>query len=227
MSSAAAAASRAFGIDRGLPFPLPDVAEADVIVLAGSNAAETMPPFTRWLADQEAGGGALIVIDPRRTPTARRAALHLQVTPGTDPALALRRAAGRGGVLAGAGGADNRGDRRRAACRGPVARGRPAGDGAHRTRCRTAQQGVDTVSAFINLALAFGLPGTPGRGYGCLTGQGNGQGGREHGQKADQLRARALLAMGSNVAVSSPGAGWIGRRADRPPAGRSGLPRGL
>src|SRR5579862_96921 len=40
MSSAAAAASRSFGIDRGLPFPLPDVAEADVIVLAGSNAAE-------------------------------------------------------------------------------------------------------------------------------------------------------------------------------------------
>jgi assimilatory nitrate reductase catalytic subunit len=47
--------------------------------------------------------------------------------------------------------------------------------------------GVDTVSAFINLALALGLPGTEGGGYGCLTGQGNGQGGREHGQKADQL----------------------------------------
>ena len=39
----------------------------------------------------------------------------------------------------------------------------------------------------INLALALGLPGRPGSGYGCLTGQGNGQGGREHGQKADQL----------------------------------------
>jgi assimilatory nitrate reductase catalytic subunit len=37
------------------------------------------------------------------------------------------------------------------------------------------------------LALALGLPGRPGSGYGCLTGQGNGQGGREHGQKADQL----------------------------------------
>jgi assimilatory nitrate reductase catalytic subunit len=47
MSSAAAAATRAFGIDRGLPFPLPDLAAADVILLAGSNAAETMPPFTR------------------------------------------------------------------------------------------------------------------------------------------------------------------------------------
>jgi assimilatory nitrate reductase catalytic subunit len=47
--------------------------------------------------------------------------------------------------------------------------------------------GTDTVSAWINLALTLGLPGTPGSGYGCLTGQGNGQGGREHGQKADQL----------------------------------------
>ena len=41
--------------------------------------------------------------------------------------------------------------------------------------------------AFINLALALGLPGRRNSGYGCLTGQGNGQGGREHGQKADQL----------------------------------------
>src|SRR5206468_1845464 len=48
-------------------------------------------------------------------------------------------------------------------------------------------KGTDTVSAFINLALALGLPGRPGSGYGCVTGQGNGQGGREHGQKADQL----------------------------------------
>jgi assimilatory nitrate reductase catalytic subunit len=47
--------------------------------------------------------------------------------------------------------------------------------------------GTDTVTAFINLALALGLPGRPGSGFGCLTGQGNGQGGREHGQKADQL----------------------------------------
>ena len=42
-------------------------------------------------------------------------------------------------------------------------------------------------TAAINLALALGLPGRPGSGYGTLTGQGNGQGGREHGQKADQL----------------------------------------
>ena len=47
--------------------------------------------------------------------------------------------------------------------------------------------GTDTAQAFINLALALGLPGGTGSGYGTITGQGNGQGGREHGQKADQL----------------------------------------
>src|SRR5690349_23004875 len=47
--------------------------------------------------------------------------------------------------------------------------------------------GTDTAQAFINLALALGLVGRPGSGYGTITGQGNGQGGREHGQKADQL----------------------------------------
>ena len=35
--------------------------------------------------------------------------------------------------------------------------------------------------------------GTPGAGYGCLTGQGNGQGGREHGQKADQLPGYRMI----------------------------------
>ncbi len=48
-------------------------------------------------------------------------------------------------------------------------------------------KGVDTVLAWINLALGLGKAGKEGCGYGCLTGQGNGQGGREHGQKADQL----------------------------------------
>ena len=47
--------------------------------------------------------------------------------------------------------------------------------------------GVNNVLAFINLTLALGKAGKPFCGYGCLTGQGNGQGGREHGQKADQL----------------------------------------
>ena len=47
--------------------------------------------------------------------------------------------------------------------------------------------GVNNVLALINLTLALGKAGESYCGYGCLTGQGNGQGGREHGQKADQL----------------------------------------
>ena len=43
------------------------------------------------------------------------------------------------------------------------------------------------MGAWINFCLATGRAGRPLSGYGCLTGQGNGQGGREHGQKADQL----------------------------------------
>ena len=41
--------------------------------------------------------------------------------------------------------------------------------------------------------LALGKVGKPASGYGCLTGQGNGQGGREHGQKADQLPGYRLI----------------------------------
>ncbi|MBZ0306903.1 MAG: molybdopterin oxidoreductase family protein, partial [Anaerolineae bacterium] len=43
------------------------------------------------------------------------------------------------------------------------------------------------VLGAINIVLASGRIGRPNCGYGTITGQGNGQGGREHGQKADQL----------------------------------------
>src|SRR4051794_14895568 len=197
MSSAAAAGIRSFGIDRGLPFPLPAPAEAAAILLGGSNPAETMPPFTRWLSAQEERGGSLIVVDPRFTPTARRATLHLQITPGTDLALAN----GLLHLVIAAGHVDVDYVRERTTGFDAVARvvasywperveritgvsvahQRAAVDllvAAERAVVLTARgaeqhsKGVDTVSALINLALALGLPGTPGSGYGCLTGQG-------------------------------------------------------
>src|SRR5205085_10266779 len=88
MSSAAAGQNRAFGLDRGLPFPVADVAHAEVVLLVGSNAADTLPPIMQWFERQKAAGGKLIVADPRRTATARAAALHLALTPGSDLALA-------------------------------------------------------------------------------------------------------------------------------------------
>ncbi|MQA27920.1 MAG: molybdopterin-dependent oxidoreductase, partial [Micromonosporaceae bacterium] len=207
MSSAAAASIRAFGVDRGLPFPLADVAAADAVLLAGGNLAETMPPIMRYFRPE-----TLMVADPRRTPTVAQASLHLPVTPGTDLALALgllhiaiveglvdesyvdQRTAGYDGARAAAMACwPERVERITGV---PVAQQRETVErlaGANRAMILTARgaeqhsKGTDTATAFINLALALGLPGRPGSGYGTVTGQGNGQGGREHGQKADQL----------------------------------------
>ncbi|MCS7270905.1 MAG: molybdopterin-dependent oxidoreductase, partial [Gemmataceae bacterium] len=88
MSSAAAASLRAFGIDRGLPFPISDIPLARTILLVGGNPFETLPPMAYWFEQQRRNGGRLIVADPRRSATARTADLHLPVTPGSDLALA-------------------------------------------------------------------------------------------------------------------------------------------
>ena len=48
-------------------------------------------------------------------------------------------------------------------------------------------KGMENVLAAINLGLATGKYGKPGCGVTTITGQGNGQGGREHGHKCDQL----------------------------------------
>ncbi|TDC11606.1 molybdopterin oxidoreductase family protein [Actinomadura bangladeshensis] len=212
MASAAAASGRAFGMDRGLPGPVTDLAASGAVLLVGGNPAETMPPFMRHLAEMRDGGGALIVVDPRRTATARQADLHLQPVPGTDLALAngllhlalaegladeryiAARTTGFGAVRTVANAYWP--DRVERITGVPVPAMREAvrllarAGRAHVLTGRGGEQhadGTDTVSAFINLALALGLPGREGSGYGCLTGQGNGQGGREHGQKADQL----------------------------------------
>jgi assimilatory nitrate reductase catalytic subunit len=212
MSSAAGAANRAFGLDRGMPFPLSDIAEADVVVLVGSNPADTMPPAMQYFDEGRARGAQHVVVDPRRTSTAQNAALHLQPLPGTDLALAngllhialaeglvdeayvAARTTGFDDVRAGVGAYWP--DRVERLTGVPVADQRRtvfalarAGKAIILT-ARGAEQhrsGTDTAQAWINLALALGLPGRPGSGWGTVTGQGNGQGGREHGQKADQL----------------------------------------
>ena len=221
MSSAAAGGIRAFGVDRGLPFPLDDLGGAQSILLVGSNIAETMPPAVAHLAGARRAGG-LIVVDPRRTPTAllteQGGGIHLQPTPGTDLALLLgllhvvvhenladgdflrKRTTGYDGVVANVTAwwperteavtgvpAELIREAARVLARGASVHG---GHGAYVLTGRGAEQhvkGTDTVTAAINLSLALGLPGRTGSGYGCITGQGNGQGGREHGQKADQL----------------------------------------
>ena len=71
--SSAAASIKAFGIDRGLPFPVEDIAGAEAILLVGSNASETMPPIMQYFEAQRSNGGRLIVADLRLTATAQRA----------------------------------------------------------------------------------------------------------------------------------------------------------
>ena len=219
MSSAAAAGMRSFGLDRGLPFPLSDLSDAEAILVLGGNVAETMPPFVQHLTTAADAGG-LVVADPRRTPTVQRAlaggGLHLQLTPGTDLALALgllhvavvdgwldqdyvdSRTSGFEQAWAAAAqwwpertervtGVGVQQLRQTVALLGAARRD---DRGSYILTARGAEQhskGTDTVSAVIGLALALGLPGRLGSGYGAITGQGNGQGGREHGQKADQL----------------------------------------
>jgi assimilatory nitrate reductase catalytic subunit len=218
MASAAAGQNRAFGIDRGLPFPVSDIAATKTLVLWGSNCAETMPPILQWVDEQRARGGQLVVVDPRRTDTAQLAALHLQLTPGTDLALAngllhiatqqswidedyiARRTEGWDEV------------RRSVLSYEPsyVERltGVPIEQQVRAVRLlaespssmilsgrgpEQQSKGTDTVLALIHLMLALGKVGRPASGFGTLTGQGNGQGGREHGQKADQLPGYRLI----------------------------------
>ncbi|MEQ6899899.1 molybdopterin oxidoreductase family protein [Nocardioides sp. YIM 152588] len=248
MSSAASAGNQAFGIDRGLPFPLADVERTDVVVLVGSNLAETMPPAARHLDRLRERGGKVVVIDPRLTSTAERADLFLQPVPGTDLALALgvlhlldaRGAVDEEYVATRTTGADEA--RRAAAAWWPERVERVtgvgtdelrtlvdllAGDGGTRPRAmvltaRGAEQhaqGTATVLGWINVALALGLPGAPYSGYGCLTGQGNGQGGREHGQKSDQLPGYRMI---DDPAARAHVAGVWGVDADSLPGkGRS------
>ncbi|MGR0158387.1 molybdopterin oxidoreductase family protein [Paenarthrobacter nitroguajacolicus] len=218
MSSAAAAGNRAFGVDRGLPFPVTDLDTASVILMLGSNVAETMPPFVQHLQGARDVGG-LIVVDPRRSATASFTSdgggLHLQPTPGTDLALLL----GISHVVVHEGLADAGYIAAHTSGYAAVVRslssfwpervqtitGVPANliretarrlaqgardGGSYILSGRGVEQhvdGTDTATAAINLSLLLGLPGSARSGYGTLTGQGNGQGGREHGQKADQL----------------------------------------
>ena len=232
MSSAAAAGNRAFGVDRGLPFPLADVAGADAVLLLGSNVADTMPPLVQHLAPVRRNGG-LIVVDPRHSATAALTdtgstggggGLHLQALPGTDQVLLLgllhlvvadglvdeeyleTRTTGWDDVrrsvalwwpdrVARVTGVPETELRRAAHLLADASPAR-GGSGAMVLTGRGAEQhtdGTDTVTAAINLALALGLPGRPASGYGCLTGQGNGQGGREHGQKSDQLPGYRMI----------------------------------
>jgi assimilatory nitrate reductase catalytic subunit len=171
-----------------------------------------MPPVMQYLEAQQAHGGKLVVIDPRRSATAQWATRHLALRPGSDTALVngLLHLLIRDNLIDRAFIAERTEGfedvRRLVAGYWPERVERLTGvpeaaltdtvrllgtaETAMILTARGAEQhrqGVNNALAYINLALALGAVGKGFSGYGCLTGQGNGQGGREHGQKADQL----------------------------------------
>ena len=211
MVSAAAGNNKAFGVDRAAN-PWSDIPYAEVLMIAGSNCAETFPVLNKFMWQQRDNGGSWIIIDPRETPTARQGDLHLQLKPGTDVALA-------NGILnviinenlideefINTKTNDWEATKKTILEYTPQVASEITGVHAEKIiqagrmygRAKTGMilhargiehhsNGVDNVLSYINIVLATGKIGSLGRGYGTITGQGNGQGGREHGQKCDQL----------------------------------------
>lgn len=211
MVSAGAASKKAFGVDRAAN-PWSDLPLAKCIIIAGSNLGECFPILTDYVWRARDNGAKIIVIDPRATPVARTADLLLPVRPGrdialmnallhvclakgwTDPAFieantqgfeALRENVGRytpdraaeiTGVPAAL-------IERAAEYWGTA----PTAMLIHARGIEHHVMGVDNCLSCINLCLATGKIGKPGSGYAMITGQGNGQGGREHGQRCNQL----------------------------------------
>ena len=211
MVSAGTAYRLTFGIDRATN-PWTDLTSADVVLIAGSNTAECAPITTHYLWQCRERGGRLIVVDPRMTPIVRNADLYLPVRPGTDLALFLAMLH----VIVGDGlvreeyvaahttGFDGVRESVRAWTpeRAAQVTGVPPAAivtaarwigqsnramGIHARGIEHHSKGVENCLAMINLFLATGNVGREGAGCMMITGQGNGQGGREHGQKADQL----------------------------------------
>jgi assimilatory nitrate reductase catalytic subunit len=211
MVSAGAANKKAFGIDRTTN-PWSDMVGTDVIWVAGSNVAECSPITTNYLWQAREQGARIIVQDPRITPAARTCDLYLPVKPGRDAALF----AGvlqlmiehdwldRGfideltvGFDAVAAYCQQWTPARTAEVTGVPERSiRQAAEWwgtasssflFHARGIEHHSNGVQNALGTINLVLASGRIGRPKSGYGTIVGQANGQGGREHGQKADQL----------------------------------------
>jgi ferredoxin-nitrate reductase len=87
-ATAAEALKQTFGTD-GQPGSYADVDHADAIVLYGHNVAETQAVLWMRMLDRLEGPQPpkLVVVDPRTTPAALEADIHLQVKNGTNLAL--------------------------------------------------------------------------------------------------------------------------------------------
>ncbi len=220
MSSAVAGYKATLGADAP-PACYEDIAHTDCLFISGSNTAFAHPILYRRIEDARKANPGLktIVVDPRRTDTAREADLHLAILPGTDVALCN----GMLHVLVWEGLCDA--DYIRNHTEGfetiretvreytPVAVseicGVPAADIVKAAKwfaeskatlslyCQGLNQssnGTQNNAAVINLHLATAQIGRPGAGPFSLTGQPNAMGGREVGGMANLLSAHRDLA---------------------------------
>ncbi len=211
MVSAGAANKKAFGIDRTTN-PWADLGSADVIWIAGANVAECSPITTNYVWQARERGAKLIMQDPRITPIARTCDLYLPVKPGRDAAVfagVLQLMIENGWIDRDFIEAQTVGfDHVAAYCREWTLARTAEVSGVPERSLRAAAEmwgqakssfilhargiehhsnGVQNALGAINLVLASGRIGRHNSGYGTIVGQANGQGGREHGQKCDQL----------------------------------------
>jgi assimilatory nitrate reductase catalytic subunit len=211
MVSAGAANKKAFGIDR-VTSPWADMIGTEVIWVAGSNVAECSPITTNYIWQAREQGAKVIIQDPRITPIARTCDLFLPVKPGRDAAVFAgvlnlmiendwidrdfieRHTVGFEQVAefckqwtpartAEISGVPERSLRQAAEWWGQA----KTSFLYHARGIEHHSNGVQNSLGTINLVLASGRIGKPNSGYGTIVGQANGQGGREHGQKCDQL----------------------------------------
>lgn len=218
MVSAAAGSKKAFGIDRAAS-PWSDILGAEVVLIAGANVAECAPITTNYVWQAREHGAKVVVADPRVTPIARTCDLFLPVKPGRDIALfsgilhlmiehdwldhdfierhtvGFEQAAEEVREWTPARAAEVSGVQEKAIRQAAEWWGTARTSFLmHARGLEHHSHGVQNVLSAINIVLASGRIGRPSCGYSTITGQGNGQGGREHGQKCDQLPGARDLA---------------------------------
>jgi len=218
MVSAGAGNKKAFGIDRAAN-PWSDIPKTELVWISGANVAECAPITTEYVWQARENGARIIVVDPRITPLARTCDLFLPVKPGRDIALfngVLHLMIEKGWIdrpfienftvgfdkvaehvaswtpvkTAEVTGIPERLIRQAAEWWGTA----KSSFLMHARGIEHHSHGVQNVLGAINMVLASGRIGREGCGYGTITGQANGQGGREHGQKCDQLPGMRDLA---------------------------------
>jgi ferredoxin-nitrate reductase len=224
MSSAVAAYRETFGSD-GPPASYADLDRADCMLLLGSNAASCHPVVWARIRRRQREGAKLIVVDPRRTPTAAVADLHLPVRPGGDLALlnamihviaqeglidepfVAARTEGAEHVLAAA--ADWPPERAERECGVPAAliveAARTFATAPRALALWSMGANQSTVGtlknrALHNLCLLTGNLGRPGTGPLSMTGQPNAMGGRETGGLSNLLPGYRSVAVAEDRA---------------------------